>query len=92
MGKWKRRGSLKGKRRWRVRTLINKYKGKCAACQVQVTLTHRARDQATVDHIVPRSKGGGEELSNLQLLCRECNEAKGDSLIDEYGELVNNNE
>lgn len=32
----------------------------------------------TLDHVVPLSKGGAHRLSNLQLLCRECNTAKGD--------------
>ena len=30
----------------------------------------------TVDHIVPRVAGGGDEVSNLQVLCRRCNSAK----------------
>lgn len=33
-----------------------------------------------IDHIVPQSKGGGDELSNLQRLCNECNLSKSDSI------------
>jgi len=32
--------------------------------------------QIDVDHIVPRSKGGSNDLSNLQALCRTCNAQK----------------
>jgi ATP adenylyltransferase len=31
-----------------------------------------------VDHIVPRNKGGPDDLSNLQALCYRCNAMKRD--------------
>lgn len=41
----------------------------CTACG--------AADDLSVDHIQPVSKGGTNEMSNLQTLCRSCNSAKG---------------
>lgn len=35
------------------------------------------RQQLSVDHIVPESKGGTLDLDNLQTLCRRCNSRKG---------------
>jgi 5-methylcytosine-specific restriction endonuclease McrA len=37
-----------------------------------------SRNDLTVDHIRPRSKGGDSRMRNLQTLCLECNKRKGD--------------
>lgn len=35
----------------------------------------------TIDHVAPLSKGGTDELKNLQFLCRSHNSAKGDRVV-----------
>ena len=37
------------------------------------------------DHIIPYSKGGETVLENLQLLCRDCNAGKSDSMLPNTG-------
>ena len=57
-------------------TLYGKQEGKCAGCK-----HHFPFRNFTIDHIVPRSKGGTDHLENLQLLCNACNSTKG--IIDQ---------
>lgn len=53
--------------------------GMCALCGA--TNKERPLD---VDHIRPRSKGGGNEYANLQVLCSKCNRAKGNKEDTDY--------
>ncbi len=38
--------------------------------------------QLSLDHVIPKSKGGMSIRLNLQTLCKACNEDKGDKIID----------
>ncbi len=53
-------------------TLYGKQEGNCAGCGI-----HFPFRNLTVDHVVPRSRGGTDHLDNLQLLCGACNSMKG---------------
>ena len=35
-------------------------------------------NRPTIDHIVPQSKGGGDEPENIRTLCHSCNSSKQD--------------
>lgn len=52
----------------------------------QCPLSDRALNikTAEMDHILPRSRGGSDELSNLRLLSPEANQAKGGMTDDEF--------
>jgi 5-methylcytosine-specific restriction endonuclease McrA len=57
-------------------------KWKCKQCKCKVDApdgTYNERE-ATMDHIVPVSKGGLHVWSNVQCLCRACNSSKSDKL------------
>ncbi|WNJ20683.1 HNH endonuclease [Pontibacter sp. G13] len=42
----------------------------------------------TLDHIVPKSQGGGFTWKNLVTACRPCNVEKGDQSLEEYGKSL----
>lgn len=43
-------------------------------------------EQLECDHIVPVSRGGGNDLMNLTTACRSCNRSKGDKLVSEWSQ------
>ncbi len=43
------------------------------------------KDQLTLDHVIPLSKGGKKTWNNIVTACNHCNNKKGDQLIDQMG-------
>lgn len=67
-------------RRRQKRSLANRDGGAlCHYCGQR----HRLRT-LTVDHVVPRSRGGSNHLFNLVLACRPCNLAKADWPVEDF--------
>jgi len=59
-----------GTTKWRkIREQIIRRDGCCQMCGTE--------ERLSVDHIVPRTLGGDDNPSNLQVLCSSCNSAKG---------------
>lgn len=53
----------------------------CPCCGVQLVwkayTANIQKNLATVDHIVPRSIGGSDIFNNMYVMCRKCNETRG---------------
>jgi 5-methylcytosine-specific restriction endonuclease McrA len=54
--------------------IVTRYGNKCLACG--------ATEKIEMDHIVPLSKGGAHDPSNVQPLCKSCNCKKHDKIMD----------
>lgn len=70
------RGSLFG---WEIRFyLLEKDQRRCVYCG--------ATDcPFEIDHVLPRSRGGSDRVSNLVLSCHDCNQRKGSQTAAEFG-------
>ena len=70
-----KRGQSKKYGRWKAWRLTTKAGGVCYLCGKPLTY-----ETATVDHVVPLSRGGMDAPHNWALACHECNAAKGSAL------------
>lgn len=72
----------------KLHKLMMKYECRCRYCGVDVRRRSfgekRFATEATIDHIVPRSKGGSEDMENLALACNYCNGKKGNLDLAEF--------
>jgi len=59
--------------------ILRRQRGLCAICSLPVSLR-----EATLDHLIPRSKGGPNTYANLRVAHGGCNSARGASLADVF--------
>ncbi|WP_017314101.1 RNA-guided endonuclease IscB [Mastigocladopsis repens] len=57
--------------------LLQKWNYKCAYCQAENT-------PLQIEHILAKSKGGSNRISNLTIACERCNIKKGNKPVEEF--------
>lgn len=63
----------------------DKYNKKCAYCGNKISL-----EEMKIDHLIPQSKGGTDDLENLMPSCEICNHYKDSHNFNKFKYLVNN--
>jgi hypothetical protein len=58
---------------WAQRAIFFRDRGRCVFCQADLSGILSING---IEHVVPLARGGLNDVTNLQLLCRECNGAK----------------
>ena len=73
--------------------ICNKTNFRCAYCGKELAediklkngiSAKRVTEEAAIDHIFPKSKGGTNNIENLFLCCKHCNAQKGTKTIMEF--------
>lgn len=59
--------------------ILKRSGGKCARCGKELSVS-----TMTLDHFIPFSRGGPDELDNMVALCEECNQEKKDIIVDPF--------
>lgn len=61
---------------WAQRAVFFRDRGRCCFCERDLGGTYSPVSRSQYDHIVPLAAGGLNDVSNLQLLCNDCNRTK----------------
>lgn len=56
-----------------------KYKGPCYVCKEIIDINN-----FEAGHVIPASKGGSDNISNLRPICKSCNRSMGDMNLNEF--------
>ena len=80
---------------WKRDVVWNRDGGRCQKCGIECL--HRtarvprwdAWQRGEMDHVVPKSKGGTNDVDNLRLLCRRCNRRKHVKGAEFYTQATN---
>ena len=55
---------------------------KCAYCAEKMDLEYETELSYTFDHVLSRKRGGKDDPSNIEIVCRNCNLMKGEKDVD----------
>ena len=76
----RRRRESRTARRQRLRLRLWTADPHCAYCRRSI----KSPERATVDHVIPRSRGGTFARGNAALCCTDCNQCKRDRTPEEW--------
>lgn len=61
----------------------------CHYCHLKCDCSHPYTTGLSIDHIIPKSKGGTDDPDNLVTACCSCNKKKRDKDYNEFVEIIN---
>lgn len=76
-----------------VKRLAEAQNNRCAYCHFPMALpekaeTVRGSNLMTIDHVIPRAKGGNDEEDNLVAACKKCNSTRGRHNANVFADII----
>ncbi|WP_051212489.1 HNH endonuclease [Butyrivibrio fibrisolvens] len=68
--------SIKYKKSVLKKIILQKTDGVCASCGRKLSI-----EKVTIEHFVPKYRGGEDDIRNLLPLCKNCNKQKGSRVV-----------
>lgn len=87
IGNWEQSNKMKAEKRFGYKEVLDYIGGWETKCYLTGRPLNLKTDDYEFDHIVPISKGGSCELSNLGVTCAEANQAKADTKLEDFIQL-----
>jgi 5-methylcytosine-specific restriction endonuclease McrA len=60
----------------------------CIPCWI--CSTNLIKKDATVDHVIPKSKGGSNSFANFRICCKKCNQKKSNMIFSKNKKCCKN--
>lgn len=60
--------------------MFDNQRGRCFYCSGFMKLRQGFKNSATIEHCHPKSQGGTLSYFNTMLVCRDCNQARGNGV------------
>lgn len=72
--------------------VAKRYGWQCWWCNQRLRKEYGWQNSATIEHLVPRSRGGTGEMWNLAAACHRCNLARGTMDMEEFAMVARHHE
>lgn len=79
---------LAAKKVWIRNRLAEAQNWRCCWCTKLTVPEPNRKDSATIEHVVPRCKGGADDFGNYAMSCADCNNKRGTKPAELFMEII----